>query len=81
MQEGHECNLSHPLTEEEFAGLTAKTEIIIFKGYILYQDVFGKAWKKPFGLYGNGDGKFYSDARFDAYNVEEETKPGSAPPK
>jgi hypothetical protein len=25
-QEGHECHLSHPLTEEEFAGLTAKNQ-------------------------------------------------------
>jgi hypothetical protein len=67
---GNECVPSHPLTEDDFAGLTAKTKVILFKGYVLYQDVMGQTWRKRFGMYGSGDGKFYIIEN-DAYNLEE----------
>lgn len=78
-QPGHECIPSQPLTEDDYAGLAAKTKIILFKGYILYQDVLGETWKKHFGMYGSGDGKFFGVQGADAYNAEEKVEPGPTP--
>jgi hypothetical protein len=69
----NECVPSPPLTEDDVSGLAAKTKIILFKGYILYQDVLGQTWQKRFGMYGYGDGKFFSVGP-DAYNAEEKVK-------
>jgi hypothetical protein len=71
---GHECALLQPLTEDDFAGLAAKSKIILFKGYVLYQDVLGQTWRKGFGMYGYGDGKFFPLENADAYNAEEKVK-------
>jgi hypothetical protein len=79
IQPGHECVPSQPLSEEDYAGLEAKTKIILFSGYILYQDVLGETWKKHFGMYGNGDGHFFAVGGADAYNGEEKVEPGVAP--
>jgi hypothetical protein len=70
---GLECTLSRPLTEDDFAGLAAKTKAILFKGYVIYQDVLGQTWKKHFGMYGFGDAKFFN-VENDAYNAEEKVK-------
>ena len=67
----HECALSQPLTDDDFAGLAAKTKIILFRGYVLYQDVLGQTWRKGFGMYGYGDGKFFPLENADAYNTEQ----------
>jgi hypothetical protein len=64
------CRPSQPLSQDDLAGLAGKTKIILLKGYILYQDMFGQGWKKQFGLVGQGDGKFFNVEHDDAYNAE-----------
>jgi hypothetical protein len=78
------CHPSQSLSQDDLAGLAGKTKIIFVKGYILYQDMFGQGWKKHFGQFGYGDGKFYNVEHNDAYNAEEkvdltEAGPTSAP--
>ena len=51
------------MTRDDLAALTAKKEAILFTGYIDYQDVFGKRWKKKFALFSYGDGKFFTAIR------------------
>ena len=78
-QPGHECVPSQPLTDDDYAGLAAKTKIILFKGFVLYQDVLGETWKKHFGMWGYGDGGFYAVTGADAYNTEEKIEAGPSP--
>lgn len=72
----HECTVDHSITDDEIIGLKNKTKIILFKGYIVYRDIFGNRWKKHFGMYGFGDGLFYGiDESAPLYNVEEDMPP------
>jgi hypothetical protein len=77
---GFECTLSKSLTEDDFAGLRAKTKVILLTGYFIFQDVFGQTWKKNFGMYGLGDEKFFNENLPDAFNAEEEVKTAGTVP-
>jgi hypothetical protein len=74
------CHPSQPLSQDDLAGLAGKTKIILLKGYVLYQDMFGQGWKKHFGLFGYGDGKFFNVEHDDAYNAEEKANLAEAGP-
>ena len=75
------CRPSQPLSQDDLAGLAGKTKIILLKGYILYQDMFGQGWKKHFGLVGQGDGKFFNVEHDDAYNAEEKVDLADSAPR
>jgi hypothetical protein len=72
--DANECILDNPISDDDFAGLAAKTKIILVKGFVRFQDVFGKTWEKRFGMYGFGDGVFFALEGADAFNSEVEIK-------
>jgi hypothetical protein len=69
---GYECALDNPITDDDFIALAEKKKIILFKGFIRFQDVFGEIFTKHFGLYGYGDKPeaFFGITGADAYNAE-----------
>ena len=46
---GKECALTSQMSDDDLSELAGRTELILFKGYVTYRDVFGKKWKKRFG--------------------------------
>jgi hypothetical protein len=68
------CTFTSPISGEETAEL-GKTKIIWFRGYVVFQDVYGTTWKKYFGLYSLGDKSvsFFATSQIGSYNREEKT--------
>ena len=50
-----ECALDNPITDADFAALANKTKVILFKGFVNFQDVFGEKFTQRFAYYSDGD--------------------------
>jgi hypothetical protein len=69
---GSECVFDNPLTDNDFVALSEKKKVILFKGFVGFQDVFGEKFTQRFGYYSYGEkgDAFFSLVGADAYNAE-----------
>jgi hypothetical protein len=69
---GSDCTLDKPITTDELVALSVKTKIILLKGFINYQDVFGEKVTQRFAYYSYGDkvDAFFPLVGTDAYSAE-----------
>ena len=51
---GSDCALDKSITDDEFVALSVKTKIILFKGFVNFQDVFGEKFTQRFAYYTYG---------------------------
>jgi hypothetical protein len=51
---GSDCALDKPITTDELVALSVRTKIILLKGFVIYQDVFGEKFTQRFAYYSYG---------------------------
>lgn len=79
---GSDCALDKPITDDEFVALSVKTKIMLFKGFIDFQDVFGEKFTQRFAYYPYGDktDAFFPLVGADAFSAELKDQDAANPP-
>jgi hypothetical protein len=69
---GQECTFDRDVIKEDYVGLSTKSKIILFKGFVRFKDIFSNTFTKRFGVYGYGatETEFFPIANADGYNIE-----------